>query len=544
MSDSAPDPAAPTAPAASLFERTRALAKRLLRECRAGDAAALERVRAQLPRLAALAPAEAAAAVRLADVQHALAREANAANWAALKATVEAAEPLARQVARFLQALPGSDFDTMRRVLESHPDVARTSIHAACAALDPALVEAWLARDPALATARFADSTWTPLACVAASPLFRLGAERVNASVAIARRLLALGADPNATARVHGDAHPLPVMYFASVQGHAALVQVLLEAGADPDDGESVYHAAEHDHRDVLERLLAHGAEVSAVHPQWGNTPLFFLAGYRDTDRRAAGARAGMRWLLEHGADPNVASGPPRETPLHRVADYGCDVAVAELLLAHGADPGRERADGRTAYDLAVRGGHVALEALLRARGAAREPRPADALLGACARGDLAAARAVLAAHPGLLASAAAELRHAPVVAAGHGRAEAIRVFAALGFDLAVTGEQGATAMHWAAWHGHLAAVRALLEAGAPFDEREPTYGSTPLAWAAHGSANCRDADDDYGAIVELLLAAGARREPSFNRWGEPPEALASEAIADLLRQRGFAPPE
>ena len=75
-----------------------------------------------------------------------------------------------------------------------------------------------------------------------------------------------------------------------------------------------------------------------------------------------------------------------------------------------------------------------------------------------------------------------------------------------------------------------------------PLDVRDRTFGSSALGWAAHGSANCRTADEDYGAIIDLLLDAGANREASFNRWGAPPEALASRGIRALLRARGFAP--
>ncbi len=186
--------------------------------------------------------------------------------------------------------------------------------------------------------------------------------------------------------------------------------------------------------------------------------------------------------------------------------------------------------------------GYGELEALLRAHGATATPRPADALLGACARGDLAAARAVLAAHPGLLAALSEEDRQAPVRAAENGQAEALRVFAALGFDLAGGGPGDSTPLHQAAWRGHVDAVRALLEARVPIDPRDRTYGSSPLAWAAHGSANCREADEDYVAVIDLLLAAGATREPSYNHWKEPPENLCSDAVEEHLRARGFVP--
>src|SRR5262249_16016781 len=145
----------------------------------------LERVRAALPRLASMSESSAARSVRLADVQHALAREAGVENWAALKALVQSQEPLIAQVARFCRALLEYDLAAMRRVLGAFPVVVRTSIHAACAACDMEAVEAWIARDPAHALARSHDTGLTPIESVAASAMFRVGPARREASVAI-----------------------------------------------------------------------------------------------------------------------------------------------------------------------------------------------------------------------------------------------------------------------------------------------------------------------------------------------------------------------
>ena len=128
--------------------------------------------------------------------------------------------------------------------------------------------------------------------------------------------------------------------------------------------------------------------------------------------------------------------------------------------------------------------------------------------------------------------------------AAQLGRVEAVRALVALGFDVGLEGPDGGTPLHQAAWWGRVEMTRALLELGAPVNVRDRPYGSTPLAWAAHGSANCRQADDDYIVVVDLLLDAGSEREPSYNHWKEPPENLASDAVAQHLRARGFAPPE
>ncbi len=544
--DSTADPTAePQAPPTPSFERLRRLAKKLTRGCRAGDAASLARLRASLPRMAAMDDATVRSHVRLADVQHALAREAGVENWAALKALVQSQEPLIAQIQRFVGALHEGDGATMRRVLESHPEVARTSLHAACVSCDVDAVERWLAKDPGLAGAPFQGGGWTPIECVAASPLVAIDDARRAASVVIAERLLALGADPLAFTPAHDGTSKLTALYRASERGNAGVVKLLLERGANPNDGESVYHAAEHNHRDVLDLLLTHGAEISAAAQPWNNTVLYFLCGYREGQPAARTATLGMEWLLEHGADPNVPSYDHRSTPLHAIAEQGRSAEVARMFLSHGADPRRARADGRTPYELAMRAGNVAVAEVLREAGGGVEVlRPVDAVFAACAAGDLAGARRALDADPGLRDTLLREEPDLLVHAAGMGNAVAIPVFVSLGYDVGREAREEGTPLHWAAWHGRVDVVHALLAAGAPLEPRDRTYRSTPIAWAAHGSVHCRAADEDYIAVIDQLLDAGATRDPSFNRWNEPPESHASDAVADHLRARGFAPEE
>src|SRR5262249_54014633 len=155
------------------------------------------------------------------------------------------------------------------------------------------------------------------------------------------------------------------------------------------------YHSAQLNRRACLELLLSHGADLSSRNATYRNTPLYFLAGHRESERGAACAALGMQWLLEHGADPNVASEDVEETPLHAIARGGWSPGLAELFLAYGADVDRARADGRTPYVLAVRTGNEPLAAFLRARGASTLGVAAiDAFLGACLRGVEREARA------------------------------------------------------------------------------------------------------------------------------------------------------
>ena len=291
------------------------------------------------------------------------------------------------------------------------------------------------------------------------------------------------------------------------------------------------------------EVLLEHGGDPGRRKEPYGNTPLYFLSGYREHQPGCAAATRGMQWLLEHGADPDIASGDSGEVALHQFAKIGRSRSAAEMLLAHGATVDAKRADGRTPYVLAVRNGSFEIADLLLARGArVSELTARDEFLGACQRADEPAARAVLSNDPKLLESLDDEDREVFVSAAEQGREAAVRLMVALGFDIARERAGGGTALHAAAWAGLPGVVVVLLELGAPVLFRDGTFGSAPLGWAAHGSRHCRRADEDYCAVIDLLLASGADRESSFNRWGGPPEGLSSRRVAAHLRERGFAP--
>jgi ankyrin repeat protein len=372
---------------------------------------------------------------------------------------------------------------------------------------------------------------------------------RSNNVHAIEARLDA-GLDPNLAVPVPDVNDGISILYFACDAGAVDTARLLLERGATPDDGESVYHAAQRYHPACLELLVEFGANLSGAHESFGNTPLYFLASHTAANSLAPTVVQGMRWLLEHGADPNVFSRPQqpesqREAPLMRAAASGFGADVLAMFVAHGADLEATRDDGRTAYALAVCTGNEAGATYLAAAGASSAVlTPRDRLLGACATANAERARAIAATDASIVQQLALDDRRALVRAVGENQGESVRLMLELGWPLDTESEWGGTPLHWAAWHGRPALAAMLVQHGAPLDQRDTRYGSSPIAWAAHGSQFCERANDaDYVAVVTILLDAGVSRVASFNSWNEAPESLARPAVAALLVARGFAPP-
>lgn len=519
-----------------VYERKRA--KALLRDARRGDPSAIARVAAHLPRFAGRIDT-----LKLADAQFVVARERGFESWPKLKAHLEGALPADERAARFLDAVEHGAKGTISRMLTLHRDLPNESIFTAAASGAADRVARRIAADPSCVHATRGRQAWTPLAYACATPIHRASARRAAGVLRAATLLLDAGASPSAgSLYFESDDTPVPIpaLYHACMSDNVPLVNLLLERGAPTQDGESVYHAAQYNRRACLEALVAHGADLSSTQSPYGNTPLYFLVGHADDHDGRAPWFQGFLWLLEHGADPNVPSAAKQETPLHGVAAGGPKVATARALLAHGADPHLRRGDGRTAYELAVRSGNLAIAQLLLEHGADGASLGAEEqLLQACFAGDAARARAVLDAHPELAPAVSAHGGTALCHAVAQDNAGAIRVMLGLGCALDAQASDGGTALHWAAWHGKSHLVRLLLSLGAPVNVRDTQFGSSPLGWAAHGSGQHRGRDDTYIAIVDALLAAGAERLPSINRWGEPPEGMASPAVAKQLVARG-----
>ncbi|MDQ6612803.1 MAG: ankyrin repeat domain-containing protein [Gemmatimonadota bacterium] len=532
----------------------KAHAKQMLAAARAGDQVVIAKLRELLPRLATLSNADLVRDVLLADVQHAVARKHGLSSWAELKRKIEAVDPMQAQADRFLRALREHQHHRAVELLAKHPDIAHNSIHAAAAACNVRAVREFIERDALLVSKSDSAEKYQPIIYAAGTPLPALDPQLRDANTACVRLLLEHGASAATSVQFDdgGQQSELSALYFACTANNIGAARLLLEHGADPNDGESVYHAAEYNHRECLELLLQHGANISDRHPRWDNTPLYFLAGFKELNPLHASSEMGMRWLLEHGANPNIRSYvgiksrnlPTREeTPLHRVVSYGRSVECVRMLVEHGADIDLARGDGKTAYALAFRSANNAAEYLASIGANIDTLTPADELLNACAVADEARARKIVSMHPALMAALTAEDRQVLTVAAEDGNEQSARLMVSLGWSLSDEAPWGGTPLHHAAWHGRAATTRLFIELGAQINYRDSAFGSSPIAWAAHGSANCRkNHDDEYCEVIDLLIAAGSSRVASYNKWAEAPENLSSKAVAAFLKQRGFTP--
>ncbi len=521
-------------PDRSNLDHLKKQAKDLIRLYRERDPEAIARFRDALPAAAGRSDDEIAALnLRLHDAQSCVARSYNFASWPDLRSYIEvqsaSRNDRAGRVLHWLRLVYSGDIDgrgidranprVAARVLAESPDIAAGSPYLACVIGDEDALRAATAADPAWVNRPGGPLRLPPLVAVTHSSLCRVPEfrERLHGC---ARFLLAAGVDPNqriglrwppASVNAPDDEHPLSALYGAAGKNHdLELTNMLLEAGADPNDGESLYHSLE---GFVCTRvLLEHGARIA------GSNALYHALDFDNL--------ASLELLIEYGADANerlvnsahTEWGSPllwaikrRRSPRHIVA-----------LLKAGADPTVSTQSGVSAYSLALQLGLGEVAELLRENGGARPVSEEERFIAACARGDEAEAQRIRTERPDLPGSLSeSRLRVLPDLVA-EGGDDGARLMVKLGWPIAVRGgDWNASALNLAVFRGNARLTRFLLEHGASWQEPHG-HGDNVCGTLSWASCNEPVEGGDWAGCARALLdhgMPGATLHPENPEW-------------------------
>lgn len=384
--------------------------------------------------------------------------------------------------------------------------------------------------------------------------------------VALARRLIARGADVNAK-----DDSVQSAYLIATSEGYLDLLELTLRNGADVDskdsfNGTGLIRAAERGHWDVVGRLVRAGIPLDHVN-ELGWTALHEAIVLGDGSRRYVDT---VRVLVAAGADVRLRSQRDGVTPVDHARSKGYDT-MANLLskAARSDDLGAQdrAAQGRGAED------RDAEDRDAQDRGAqerAGQDRAVDdRLLRSAVEGD--ADRVALALRAGARLEARDSDRRTPLLhAVTHDRLAVARLLVALGAnpdavdaqhdtpwlvtgvtgsvamaeillpsnpDLTIRNRYGGVSVIPASERGHVDYVRRVVRTGIDVNH------VNDLGWTALLEAVILgDGSRPYQRIVRILLEAGA--DPAItDRDGttalEHADAKGQEAVARILRTAG-----
>ena len=459
---------------------------------------------------------------KLADAQHALAKEYGFATWAKLKAHVES---LGLSPAEALKAaVCDSDAARVKALIQQHPEL-RASIN-------------------------------EPL------PSYGFGAQALFAAVQRSDRatidvLLEAGADIRKRTEwwaggfgVLDDCHPGMVDFLiergAALDAHSAarlgMMPKLRElVAADPGvvharggDGQTPLHFAST--VEVVEFLLERGAEIDARDVDHESTAAQYMLRVDQARHYPRDRQDVARYLVSRGCRTDLlmatALGERDLVRRHLDRDPGCiRMTVSEEWFpkqnpeAGGTIYIWTLGSHRTAHSVARDFGHEDIFQLLMKR------TPEELKLAlACELGDEAAFRAFLLKHPYAATTLSEADKSKLPNAAQNNNTEAVRLMLESGWPVDTPGEMGATALHWAGFHGNAKMAREILRFHPALELKSKEYAGTALAWAIYGSGNGWHRETgDYVGTVQALLEAGSILSPDADAL-EP-----SDAVLEML---------
>jgi ankyrin repeat protein len=456
-------------------------------------------------------------AATLADAQRAVAKEYGFSSWSNLKDAVEDRLRAINPSLQLLSAIRRDDSAGIKRILNSHSDLKRKL-----------------------------NQPWEGVSFGGTALIEAVG--RKDRSVI--DTLIAAGADPNV--RSNWWAGSFGVLDWSDPD----LSAFLMNRGARLD----VHSAARLGRFEQLKEMVT--ADQKLVHARGGDgqTPLHFAANVQIAE-----------YLLDQGADINARDVDHESTPaqymihgrqevVRYLVSRGCETDI--LMAAALGDlelvrkeltqnpkvirmsvsmewfPKRNPRSGgtiyiwtlgwnKTAHNIARAFGHHEVEAFLMNQS------PLEVRIAkAAAAADEEMFANALRENPRLIAEMQAADLGELANAAQDSNIKAVCMMLEAGWPVnSPQGNKGATALHWAAWHGNAPMVAAILKHNPELEIREGEFKATPLGWALHGSENGWHRDlGDYPAVVEQLLKAGAQA-PKLA------DAEATDAVLEVLRQ-------
>jgi ankyrin repeat protein len=262
---------------------------------------------------------------------------------------------------------------------------------------------------------------------------------------------------------------------------------------------------------EIAALLLEHGADVNARDIDHESTAAQYMVSTRPYRHDVA------RYLISRGAKTDIL-----------MASALGDLASVQQLVAHDPDVVRTQAAeiyfpkvdprsggtiyifgfgwGKTPHMVAHQLGHTEVFELLMQRSS-----PWIRLTQACEIHDEARAQQIVAEHPRLIEKLTALAARRIIGATLRNNTKAVALLLAAGWPSAACNDRNQTSLHYAAFHGNLVMVRALLAKNAPVNIFETEHGGSPLAWALYGSLHGWERNSgDYPGVTRELLAAGA----------------------------------
>ncbi|MGE0527325.1 MAG: ankyrin repeat domain-containing protein [Bdellovibrionales bacterium] len=508
-------------PSQPSLHQLRKQAKELTRAFRAGDIEARDRIASQAKKAAdELLSGQSRGSLSVAQLT--IAREYGFESWPKLKFFVEAqAMTFEQKLKSFVSAATNNRLYYAQFLLQHEPRLATHDLSTACLVGQYASVERAVEKNPAVVSIKTGLNDWEPLLYVCFSFFHAQSPETAENLLKIAHLLIANGADVNTSYAhsledVSADTR-IPALYGPSgATNFPELAEILLKAGANPDERESLYHSTEFRDRKCMYLLLEYGANAK----KWG--ALHHILDYDDLE--------GVEILLKAGADPNCQY-ENLGTALHHAIVRGRGLTFIERLLFYGADPLAKNPQGHTAYETAIRFGHCEAKSFFEHRfGLQKDLSQPETFVAACAAPDPKTAKEILARDPEILKRLpAGDLRLVADFAA-LGKVESVLLMLDVGFEINQRGEWGGSVLQQAAWHGQAEMVDLLIERGADL-EMLNNYQGTALGATIFATEYLRvpESDTRYIAIAESLLEAGAKLLPHHLTMG-------SESMTEFLK--------